>query len=282
MKIALIDNGSLEPSAHLNLRRVAAEISAQAGVPVAAVSWRHSQRIPASQLQGTTAAVLETWLRAHHAQGERDFVFIPFFISAQGAIGSALRTDLEKLRAELGPFNLAFTDGLAARGALASLVVDRLRATATQHELIGAPIIVVDHGGPSATSAELRDALTAEIHEQLLHPKIPPLTGFTVSEVTAASMEGADYPHNQPLLATQLRAPACAGKSVIVALLFLSPGRHAGAEGDLVQICRAAEAAVPGLRCHLTDLVGTHASVPSILAAALHATLSLFQAEQFA
>jgi len=35
--------------------------------------------------------------------------------------------------------------------------------------------------------------------------------------------------------------------------LFLSPGRHAGAQGDVAQICASAHA-----RCHFTGLVGTH------------------------
>ena len=47
MKAALIDNGSLEPAAHRNLRRLAAAVGERAGMRVEAVSWKHSDRIPA-------------------------------------------------------------------------------------------------------------------------------------------------------------------------------------------------------------------------------------------
>ena len=98
MIVALIDNGSLEPAAHRNLRAVAAALSARTGLNVHAVSWKHSDRIAPAALDGTPAWTIAPWIRAQLARGEREFVFVPFFISAQGAIGSALRGDLEKLR----------------------------------------------------------------------------------------------------------------------------------------------------------------------------------------
>ena len=55
MIVALIDNGSLDPAAHRNLRAVARALTARAGVTVHAVSWKHSDRIPAATLDGTPA-----------------------------------------------------------------------------------------------------------------------------------------------------------------------------------------------------------------------------------
>ena len=46
MKIVLIDNGSVEPAAHESLRAAAAAVGSGAEVPVFAVSWKHSDRIP--------------------------------------------------------------------------------------------------------------------------------------------------------------------------------------------------------------------------------------------
>lgn len=266
MKIALVDNGSLEPSASLNLRAVAAALSEKAGIDVVAVSWKHSDRVPASALGGEAAWTLAPWARAQVARGEHEFVFVPFFISAQGAIGSALRRDLEKLQAELaasGGLQFTFTQGLADRGTLAGIVAQRVRETILAVRLRQPALVVVDHGGPSAASAALRDALANEVRA---------LLGHEIGPLAAASMEGA----HPPLLANQLAASALTHGDVVVAPLFLSPGRHAGIDGDIAQICRAAEARFPTLRCHLAGLVGTHPDAIEPLALALRETLATF------
>jgi sirohydrochlorin ferrochelatase len=264
MIVALIDNGSLEPAAYRNLRAVAAALSDRAGTTVHAVSWKHSDRIPPAALDAVPAWTLASFVRTQLSRGERDFVFVPFFISAQGAIGSALRSDLDKLRGQLGDFSVAFTDGLDARGALSRIVVARIRAAIVTHELRKPAVIVVDHGGPSAASATLRDRLAFELHREL---------GGEIGPLAAASMEGA----HPPLFADQLRAPAFAYTDVVVAPLFLSPGRHAGPKGDLAQIAGASTA-----RCHFADLVGTHLLAIEPLAAALRETLSRLPAETLA
>ncbi len=264
MIIALIDNGSLEPAAHRNLRAVAAALSTRTGTAVRAVSWKHSNRLPQETLDHTPAWTLDAFLRSMVALGQREFVFVPFFISAQGAIGSALRRDIEELRRELGNFEFHFTDGLAARGVIPAIVVARIRETIRINALSQPPVLVVDHGGPSAASAQLRDELAATIARDL-DGEIGPLA--------AASMEGA----HPPLLADQLRTPDFARREVIVAPLFLSPGRHAGPAGDVAQICATTDA-----RCHVTELVGTHPLAVEALAAALQHTLSHLHVPTFA
>jgi hypothetical protein len=274
MTIALIDNGSLEPAATRNLRAVAAGLSARVGVPVQAVSWKHSDRANVAALDGTPAWTLAPFVRAQLRRGEREFTFVPFFISAQGAIGSALRRDLEKLQAESEGFTFTFTEGLAARGAIADIVAERIRETIAAHALRPPPVIVVDHGGPSFASAALRNALAAEVRR---------LLGTEIGPLAAASMEGAEHPHNHPLLADQLAASGFNQADVVVAPLFLSPGRHAGPQGDLAQIARAAEDRLSApLRCHFTALVGTHPRAIDALALALRTTLSSLPAETLA
>ena len=270
MTIALVDNGSVEPAAHRHLRSVAAALAARVGVPVAAVSWKHSDRVPES-LIGEPAWVLPVWLRAQLAKGEREFLFVPFFISAQGAIGSALRRDLARLAAETGGFDYDFSGGLAGptdASDLAGIVSARVREAAIEGKLDRPAVVVVDHGGPSAASAELRDRVTEEVRRAL---------GGEAREVAAASMEspaGPEFGFNRPLLAERLSAGEFARGDVVIAPLFLSPGRHAGPDGDLFRIARAAEARAPGLRCHLAGLVGTHPLAVEILARALPAPLS--------
>ena len=266
MTIVLIDNGSLEPGAHLNLRAIAHSISARVGTRVHAVSWKHSDRIGADRLNHQPAWTIAPFVRAHFARGERQFVFVPFFISAQGAIGSALRDDLEKLQTELGGFNFTFTDGLAARGALAGIVADRIRSVLAAHALRMPPVIVVDHGGPSTASAALRNHIAAQVRSTL---------GSSIGPLAATSLEGEEYAHNHPLFADQLAAPGFNHGDIVVAPLFLGPGRHAGPNGDLAQIARAAEDRLTSpVHCHFTELVGTHPRVADALAAALRDTLA--------
>lgn len=259
MIVALIDNGSLEPAAHRNLRAVAAAVSQRSGTLVEAVSWKHSDRI--APLDGQAASTLAPWVRLQFARGERHFLFLPFFISPQGAIGSALHSDLDTLRRELGDFRFTFTAGLAEKGVVTAIVAARIRDVLAARVLRQPPVIVVDHGGPSAASAALRDTFAAELRREL---------GAEIGPLAAASMEGA----HPPLLADQLKTAPFADRDVVVAPLFLSPGRHAGPEGDVARICGASSA-----RCHLTELVGTHPLAAEALAAALRATLSSLHAE---
>jgi sirohydrochlorin ferrochelatase len=262
---ALIDNGSLEPAAHLNLRRVAATLTAATGLPVEAVSWKHSDRVPASALDGQPAWTIGPWVRQQVARGEREFVFIPFFISTQGAIGSALHADLTRLQLETGGWSFSFTEGLAARDALPRILAARVREIIAALGLVRPHVIVVDHGGPSPVSAEVRNA-TARATATLLHPE--------VAAVSAASMEGEEHAHNHPVLAQQLRTDGWNRGDVVVAPLFLSPGRHAGPDGDVAEIIRAAVAESGGaLRVHMAGLVGTHPLADTELAAALNAQL---------
>lgn len=264
MVVALIDNGSLEPAAHRNLRAVASALSDRARIAVHAVSWKHSDRIPVAQLDGTPAWTLAPFVRALFALGQREFVFVPFFISAQGAIGSVLRGDLDALQQELGAFDFHFTDGLAARGVIPEIVAGRIRAVIADRKLQRPPVIVVDHGGPSGKSASLRDEFAAQI-QVALADEIGPLA--------AASMEG-EHP---PLLVDQLHVRPFKRTDVVVAPLFLSPGRHAGENGDLARICR-----LSGSQCHLTGLVGTHPRAVDALTGALRDTLSTFHAQSLA
>jgi len=267
MTIALIDNGSLAPAAHRNLRALAATLSGRSGVVVHAVSWKHSDRIRAEAIGGEPVSTLAPWLRAQFARGEREFVFVPFFISPQGAIASALGADLEKLQRELGKFSFHFTDGLAAQRVLPAIVVERICETIVARHLTRPAVILVDHGGPSADSAALRDAVARAVRARL---------GETTGALAAASLEGG----HGPLFTDQLAASGFDRGDVVVAPLFLAPGRHAGPNGDLAQIARAAEdrIAAPTLRCHFTGLVGTHPLVTDALAKSLRQTLSTFSA----
>jgi sirohydrochlorin ferrochelatase len=256
MILALIDNGSLEPAAYRHLRATATALGARCGVTVHPVSWKHSDRISLADLEGAPAWTLPAFVRAMVALGQREFVFVPFFISDQGAIGSALRSDLEQLRRIGPPFDFRFTSGLSAGNTLAVVAADRVRETLAGGALDRPAVVIADHGGPSPASAQLRDTVAEQVRV---------LLADTVSQVAAASMDG----RHPPLLAEQLRAPGFSGCDVVVASLFLSPGRHAGPGGDIDRICAQSPA-----RCHRTELVGTHPLVLETLISALQQSLS--------
>lgn len=281
MTIALVDNGSLEPASHRNLRSVARELSRRAGRPVAAVSLKHSDRIPADRLDGVPARTLSRWVRSMLEQGEREFLFVPFFISPQGAIGSALGAELEALHRGTGGFSHAFSAGLADAGVLVPIVVARVHETIAKLNSrpfdlpfdrlragLRPAVIVVDHGGPSRASSTLRDAVASEARSKL---------GDTIGALAAASLEspgGPESAHNEPLFATQLAAPGFHRGDVVVAPLFLSPGRHAGPAGDLARIAADAGSRNPGLRTHFTGLVGDNPLAVDALARGLVAAFA--------
>ncbi|MDV7399974.1 CbiX/SirB N-terminal domain-containing protein, partial [Arthrospira platensis SPKY1] len=52
---------------------------------------------------------------------------------------------------------------------------------------------------------------------------------------------------------------------VIVAMLFLSSGRHAGPDGDVEQICAGVKEEFPQLQTHCTGLLGTHSLMETLL-----------------
>lgn len=267
MTIALIDNGSLEPAAHRHLRGVADAVSVRVGATVHAVSWKHSDKLSPELLDNTPAWTLSRWVRSQFETGEREFLFIPFLVSADGAIASALHGDLENLREELGSFDFGFIPGLAERGVLSVIVADRIHSTLAARNLDRPAVIVVDHGGPSPASAALRDRIAAEAGIILrLH----------IGALAAASMEGGSHAHNHPLLKDRLAQPPFDTGDVVLAPLFLSPGRHAGSRGDLARIAEAAEMRPGsiGLRCHFTELPGTHPLAIEALAASLRDSLS--------
>jgi sirohydrochlorin ferrochelatase len=54
-------------------------------------------------------------------------------------------------------------------------------------------------------------------------------------------------------------------RDVVLAMLFLSPGRHAGVGGDISGICADVQQQATGLRITPTPLVGEHPLLIDIL-----------------
>ena len=145
-------------------------------------------------------------------------------------------------------------------------------------------LAICDHGSPTLAVTAVRNHVAAQVAE-LARASTNVATPFR--DVTPCSMErrpGAEYDFCEPSLADVLRSMH--GGSVVVALMFISPGRHAGAGGDIARIVETAIREASGdapattsgtrssegvyyssrLRVAVTSLLGTHPAIPQLLA----------------
>jgi len=266
----LLDNGSLEPAATLALRDLAARLSSQLGLAVEPVSLLHSSAVAAEKLGGLPAEILMPALERRLASGQNDFVIVPLFFGPSRALTEYLPEQLAKLREKHPTLQARLAPPLHAAGddRLARILADNVSALLTADGSLASSlprgaavrVALVDHGSPVAAVTAVRDELARQL-ALLLGPR--------VAAVAPCSMERRPepaYDFNDPLLAKLLVTPAWAESRVIVALQFLSPGRHAGPTGDVAKICAAAEASHPKLKTQITGLVGTHPLLLGVLA----------------
>lgn len=275
MRIYLVDNGSLRPESWANLSRVARTLSQRLGVEVAPASVLHSTRMDPALIPPDCPAPT-TWERATKAalaEGERAFLVLPFFLGPTGAITDYLPERKARIVEAHGDFDLHFAPFLGdrvagERGGIADLLVDQTRACAKAKGLKNAPVILVDHGSPKREVAALRDCLGGSLSAKLAGE------AYSVSVASMERREGDAYAYNEPLLERALRHPDLPATDVMISMLFLSPGRHAGPGGDIATICAEAEAARPGLRTHLTALVGEHEGIVDLLESRYEAAIA--------
>ena len=74
---------------------------------------------------------------------------------------------------------------------------------------------------------------------------------------------------NGELLEKKLDAcvPAGSAANLVLAMMFISPGRHAGPGGDIEAICAEAQTRHPGLQLAISPLIGEHPLLIDILKA---------------
>jgi len=259
-----MDNGSLEPAAILRLRVLADELGARLCRPVQPVSLLHSDRVPAGQLGGRAAETLEAALRRRLAAGENEFVILPLFIGPTRALTEFQPEIVNRLQAEFPALKVRVAPPLYADPDDRLVQILAEQVTATLAETGGAAgsirVAVVDHGSPVRAVTEVRNRVAVQLAHRL---------GDGVTAVAPCSMErrpGAEYDYNEPLLAHLLTTPQWKTGTVIVAHLFLLPGRHAGAGGDVARICQEAEHAAGGrLRTVRAGLLADHPLLLDIL-----------------
>jgi sirohydrochlorin ferrochelatase len=270
MKYLLVDNGSLRPDSVLNLRRVARELSVETGLEILPASLLHSSKVPVGQLEGEAAVNLERRLRLSLEEGIREFTIIPFFFGPTGAITDYLPERLAFRREKHGDFRVERTPFLYLENDnsnrhLTAILAANVRQIINYQQWNRPRVILVDHGSPSRAVNKVRNAMARELEEAL---------GEEVESVDPASMErreGPEYAFNEPLLENILDRDPWRSSKVVVAMLFLSPGRHAGPGGDVAMICSEARNRNPGLRTCMTGLVGDHPGIIPLLKERLEA-----------
>jgi sirohydrochlorin ferrochelatase len=257
-RVLLVDNGSLEPKSTLQLRELAAALAKRLGCRVDPTSLAHSSKVAAEALGGTPAELFEAAIDRSLVEGVEDIVVVPLFIGPSHAVIRVLPALLAERKKNFPGLRYAVAPPLFTKGdrRLAEILADHVQ------ELIGdgerPRVAIVDHGSPNSAVTEVRDAIAAEVRE---------LLGSSVNDVVPCSMERreeAEYDFNEPLLATLLARPEWSRGPTIVGMLFIGAGRHAGPDGDVAQICRAAAGGSDVVR--ISKLLGEHPKLIEILA----------------
>lgn len=168
-----------------------------------------------------------------------------------------LRASWPELEVRIAPCLVNISEPKDTRVAetLASLVCKKIK----QENLNQPAVTLVDHGTPRLNVNKVRNFLGQQLAGILKNE---------ASVVTASSMErrkGEEYAFNEPLLENLLGSEGFE-KEVILSMLFISPGRHAGPGGDIVEICEEAEAKHQDLKTHMSDLFATDPLLIDLLA----------------
>lgn len=269
--VLLVDNGSSRAEAVLSLRRIAQGLSARLGEPVEPVSLLHADRIPPAQLGGQPAEVLEGALNRLLAQGVRELVILPLFFGRSAALTRFIPERLARLASQFRDLRLRIAPELCplppGEPRLVRILCDQIaHAAAPLVKTQRFRVVLVDHGSPSAEVSAVRGWLAGQLSSRL-DP------GVVLYEAAMERRPGPEYDFNGPLLEERLAelAEQDALTPIVLALLFISPGRHAGPSGDIARICEDIRSRFPALPLLTSPLVGEHPGLIELLAERFYA-----------
>lgn len=260
--IALVDNGSMRAAATLRLREIAASLGAACGREVHPVSLQHANRIPEKDLNGRPALVLRDFLAQQLALGRRDFLTLPLFFGHSRALTAFIPEQVAAIEAEFGALRLRQADVLSpmpqGEPRLAEILAEHVHQCSSDR--LPDRVVVVDHGSPLPEVTAVRAQVAMALRERLPGD-------IALGQAVMERRQGAEYDFNGQLLGDLLDTLAAEdrGTLVVLAMLFLLPGRHAGPGGDIEEICREAQARNPGLEVCVSPLVGEHPLLLDIL-----------------
>ena len=262
LKILLLDNGSVRPQAVFQLRQLAEKLSEVSGYSVAPVSLRHSNRISADDLQGVPAETFTSYLRGELRVESTRFIVLPLFFAMNSALSEYVPEQLKLLKSEFGEVNIQLAEVVYplpdGEPSLVAMLHDHVQSNIDSLSTPDYSVVLVDHGSPSPQVTAVRQHAAQALSKSL--------DGMAIDQAVMERRDGKEYDFNGPLLEQYLSEQAASGvKSVIVVLMFFLPGRHAGAEGDIDEICSRAMGESPGFSVRVSPLVGEHEALIELL-----------------
>ncbi len=254
--IFLVDNGSVRADAYRNLCSIASRVSESIEQAVTPAPLLHADKIPKADLQNGKATLLEAAIKEAYESGKRQFQIIPLFFGPSGALVDylprrlrILRESCPEMRARI--LNPLFVSPDNGGSILATILKERIESVQAIQELDYFKVILVDHGSPKRSVTNVRNEVAKLLELQLGKQ-------FKVAPASMERRAGNQYAFNEPLLEQALNSLERNQPPIILAQMFLSPGRHAGPEGDISKICESAVFSEPELQIHKTELMGSH------------------------
>lgn len=276
--VVLVNIGSLRPEPYVDLRQLSFRLSRALRLPVVPCSFRFSHRIDAVKLHGLAAQTFESVVRTHLAtrqatRSSEAVVVLPLFVGNSSTLTEFLPDVLHSCWDAAVAADAGQNLSLAVR--LGSCLVDTTTPTddhvarILQEKVVGltadvprrddVAVLVLDHGTPNRAVHDARELVGAQLRARL---------GDSVRVVGTSCMErrdGPEFDFNDPLLDVALEYYGITAGVVVVALLFLSQGRHAGADGDIEHILTGVRAKHPDVDIRVTEPLGTHELLSEIL-----------------
>ena len=258
----LVDNGSLRPEAIFSLHRVANRLSRACDLEVLPLGLLHSNKIMPTELNGSLAETVGTFLSGSRAKNERDILVLPLFLGPSLGITKWLVEKLDIWRSGHPARRYRILDCLYQEQdtRLAEALASEVEKVIQVKVLSFPHIAMVDHGTPVPEVNKVRESVGSDLYS---------IVGSKISAFSTCSMErreGDEYSFNEPLLEDLLMDWGKDGViEVVVTLFFLSPGRHAGPNGDLFEICERVSRQFPNMKIFLTDPLAEHEYVFNIL-----------------
>ncbi|MEC8905661.1 MAG: cobalamin biosynthesis protein CbiX [Verrucomicrobiota bacterium] len=261
--ILLVDNGSYKASSVLSLRRIARDLSKYSGHSVNPVSLLHSTKIDPDDLDGVPADIVEPFFVEKISKGIDSFLVVPLFYGRSAAIYEYLPQRVTAMKKEFTDLEVRIADPLVdikntKNDDIAQILADLIRDKISENTLKLPSVALVDHGTPRKQVNDVRNFIAGQLQDILSNE---------ISELKPSSMESRpepEYEFNRPLLEDLLGSDGYAS-DVIISMLFISPGRHAGEGGDVYAICLEAEKQNEGLKTYMSGLLSDHQGIVKIL-----------------
>ncbi len=262
-QILLCDNGSKQPAATLVLREIAQLLSIMAQQPVDAVSLQHSDSIDASLLNNQAAQTLPGYLSRQIQSGEHNFIILPLFFAQSRALTSFVPEQIKNLKQQYGDFTVRVAEVLYPMpdgdSDLVQILYDNIHQCPIENSPPVKQVVLVDHGSPVPAVTDVRKSIASQL-VKLLGDDV------SLSQAVMERRPGKEYDFNGDLLEDRLLEMAQQGLTeAVISMMFLLPGRHAGENGDVNDICAAVMQRYPNFKVYISPLISQHPLLIDIL-----------------